>query len=126
MFNLFVLLAALLSLASATLSQFAPIPSQARIIALDEINKRFIIFDHEGRELGVRAMNSTLSKRDGAGSCIPMTNPDISKRMSFFPLRFKLDSSSFTPKVPGIQKLRDEASKFWFLHSHAASHPCVS
>lgn len=89
---------ALLQGAFAVPSGFSPsamhLPHEAKAVAVDELNKRFIAFDHAGRELGVYAMNAALPVKRDAGTCTPMSSDDIKN-------------------LPGIQRLRDEATTRW-------------
>ncbi|KAH8834563.1 hypothetical protein DL96DRAFT_1580944 [Flagelloscypha sp. PMI_526] len=80
------------SLAVPSLPSNALLPRDSHKIAFDDVSKRLLAFDIKGRSLGSFPMTAGFGKR--AGTCTPMTNNDIAK-------------------IPGLQKLRDEADKNW-------------
>jgi hypothetical protein len=79
-------------LAVPSLPSAAHLPLGARTVAFDEVNKRLIAFDHQGRSLGDFPITAGRSLKRAEGTCTPMSNDDIAK-------------------IPGIQALRDEADK---------------
>lgn len=107
MFKLSIALALLPLFASAAPNGFSPsamnLPRNARSVAFDEVNKRFIAFDHVGREIGVYGIDAALSKRV-EGTCTPMSNADIGKRKSHPPCHFVRSLPSRSPRYQGSSR----------------------
>jgi len=94
------LLAVLATLPLVAFAVPAPYPSvlhpETHTVALDEVNRRMIAFDREGRKLGIYSADADMPRRRGA-QCFPMDNAEIKD-------------------IPGLQHLRDVANSKWGDH----------
>lgn len=99
------------ALAVPFLPSAAYLPVDARTVAFDESTRSLIAFSNDGRRLGTFPINSRspLSKRTDAKACNAMTPDDIENcRIYLLHPRLVINLST----VPGIEQLREEASKF--------------